>query len=169
MKSRFFGTAVVGLVGAILGSFSMMLFASTHFAGVAGTGNTPPSVSAAPLVTGGSDQDRIVNAVKRVAPSVVAINVTINGTQYVPQDPFQQLFGGGGGGGVQRYRARASGSGFVINRNGMIVTNAHVVPENATKIQVVFSNNDRVAAHVYSRNPAADLALVKVDNYNKVP
>jgi S1-C subfamily serine protease len=168
MKSRFFGTAVVGLVGAILGSFSMMLFASTHFAGVAGTGNTPPSVSAAPL-TSGSDQDRIINAVKRVAPSVVAINVTINGTQVVPQDPLQQLFGGGGGGGVQRYRARASGSGFVINRNGMIVTNAHVVPENATKIQVVFSNNDRVAAHVYARNPAADLALVKVDNYNKVP
>ncbi len=40
---RFFGTAVVGLVGAILGSFSMMLFASTHFTNVAGPGNTPPA------------------------------------------------------------------------------------------------------------------------------
>ena len=73
MKSRFFGTAVVGLVGAIVGSFSMMLFASTHFANIAGPNNTPPAASAAPLtVTGTSDQDRIVNAVKHVQPAVVA-------------------------------------------------------------------------------------------------
>ncbi len=40
VKSRsIFGTAVVGLIGAIIGSFSMMLYASTHFAGVAGPGN----------------------------------------------------------------------------------------------------------------------------------
>ena len=46
MKSRtsVFGMAVVGLIGAIIGSFSMMLYASTHFAGVAGPGNTPPAV-----------------------------------------------------------------------------------------------------------------------------
>ncbi len=42
MNSRIFGTAMVGLVGAIIGSFSMMLFASTHFAGVAGPNNEPP-------------------------------------------------------------------------------------------------------------------------------
>ncbi len=95
---RFFGTAVVGLIGAILGSFSMMLFASTHFTNVAGPGNTPPVVSAAPLpVSGGSDQERIVNAVKRVEPSVVSLLVTVNGTRVVPADPFQQFFGGGGG------------------------------------------------------------------------
>ena len=92
MKSRFFGTAVVGLVGAIVGSFSMMLFASTHFANVAGPNNTPPAVSAAPLINGGtSDQDRIVNAVKRVEPAVVAIDVTINGTRVVPADPFSAI------------------------------------------------------------------------------
>ena len=80
---RFFGTAVVGLIGAILGSFSMMLFASTHFTNVAGPGNTPPVVSAAPLTnTGGSDQERIVNAVKRVEPSVVSLLVTVNGTAH---------------------------------------------------------------------------------------
>jgi len=169
MKSRFFGTAVVGLVGAIVGSFSMMLFASTHFVGLAGPGNTPPSVSAAPLISSGSDQDRIVNAVKRVAPSVVAINVTINGTHVVPTDPFSQLFGGGGQGGAQRYVARASGSGFVISKSGLIVTNAHVVPAGATKVNVVFPNNDRVPATIYSRDPAADLALIKVDNYAKLP
>jgi serine protease Do len=172
MKSRFFGTAVVGLVGAIVGSFSMMLFASTHFTNVAGPNNTPPAVSAAPLLSGSGtdDQARIVNAVKRVQPSVVAIDVTINGTRVVPADPFSQFFGGGPSvGRVQRYHAQASGSGFVYSKSGLIVTNAHVVPPGTTDVEVIFANGDRKKAAVYSRNPAADLALIKVSNYAKLP
>jgi len=171
-RTSIFGTAVVGLIGAIIGSFSMMVYASTHFAGVAGPGNTPPAVSAAPLLatSGTTDQDRIINAVKRVEPSVVALQVIVNGTQIVPQDPFSQMFGGGGGP-VQRQRVqeRASGSGFVYSRDGLIVTNAHVVPRGTSKITVVFANGERVAGHVFSSNPAADLALVKVDGYAKLP
>src|ERR1700681_4283840 len=103
---------VVGLIGAIIGSFSMMLYASTHFAGVAGPGNTPPAVNAAPLpvVGGTTDQDRIVNAVRRVQPSVVALEVVVNGTQLVPLDPISQMMGGGGPVIRQRVRERASGS-----------------------------------------------------------
>ena len=169
---RFFGMAVVGLIGAILGSFSMMLFASTHFTNVAGPGNTPPVVSAAALPAGGaSDQERIVNAVKRVEPSVVSLLVTVNGTRIVPTDPFQQFFGGGGGGPSvqQRFQERASGSGFVYRSDGLILTNNHVVPKGVSKITVVFANGDHVPGHVYSSNPAVDLALVKVDNYAKLP
>jgi serine protease Do len=171
-RTSIFGTAVVGLIGAIIGSFSMMVYASTHFAGIAGPGNTPPAVSAAPLVatSGTTDQDRIINAVKRVEPSVVALQVIVNGTQVVPQDPFSQFFGGGNGP-VQRERVqeRASGSGFIYSRDGLIVTNAHVVPRGTSKITVVFANGERVPGHVFSSNPAADLALVKVDGYAKLP
>jgi serine protease Do len=172
MKTRYFGTAVVGLIGAILGSFSMMLFASTHFANIAGAGNTPPSVSAEALPnSGGSDQDRIVNAVKRVKPSVVSLLVTVNGTRQIPADPFTQFFGGGGGGPVVRqpFQERASGSGFVYRSDGLILTNSHVVPKGVSQITVVFPNGDRVPGHVYSTNPGVDLALVKVDNYAKLP
>jgi len=173
MKNRIVPTLIVALVGAVIGSFSMMLFASTHFAGVAGPGNTPPAVSAAPLVSGTSDQDRIISAVKRVAPSVVALDVTVNGQQVVPNDPFAQLFGQQSPNRIQRYHAQASGSGFVISRDGLIVTNAHVVhPPNGTnisKIEVVFQNNDHVPGHVYAMNIGADVALVKVDDYKKLP
>jgi serine protease Do len=173
VKSRtsIFGMAVVGLIGAIIGSFSMMLYASTHFAGVAGPGNTPPAVNAAPLLAtaGTTDQDRIINAVKRVEPSVVALQVVVNGTQVVPQDPFSQFFGGGGPVMRQRVQERASGSGFVYSRDGLIVTNAHVVPRGTSKITVVFANGDRETGHLFSSNPAADLALVKVDGYAKLP
>jgi S1-C subfamily serine protease len=162
--------AVVGLIGAIIGSFSMMLYASSHFAGVAGPGNTPPSVSAAPLITTGTtDQDRIINAVKRVEPSVVALQVVVNGNQLVPTDPISQMFGGGSPMQRQRVIERASGSGFVYSRDGLIVTNAHVVPQGTSKITVVFANGDRVPGHLFSSNPAVDLALVKVDGYAKMP
>jgi len=172
VKSRqnIFGMAVIGLIGAIIGSFSMMLYASTHFANVAGPGDTPPAVSAAPLTTAGTtDQERIINAVKRVEPSVVALQVVVNGNQLVPTDPISQMFNGTGPYQRQRVVERASGSGFIYARSGLILTNAHVVPRGTSKITVVFANGDRVAGHLFSSNPAADLALVKVDDYAKLP
>jgi serine protease Do len=163
--------SVVGLIGAIIGSFSMMVFASTHFLGVAGPGNTPPRVSAASLpISGTDDQARIVSAVNRVQPSVVALEVVVNGTQLVPIDPFAQLLGGGEGPVYrQRVQERASGSGFIYSKDGLILTNAHVVPKGTSKITVVFANGDRLPGHVYSSNPTIDLALVKVDHYAKLP
>lgn len=166
-------TAIVGLSGAVIGSFVMMLYASTHFANVAGPDHTPPAVSAAPL-TGVSDQDRIVSAVKRTKASVVAITETINGQQVIPVDPFvQQFFGQQGPGIIQHYRGEASGSGFVYDDRGDIVTNAHVVnpPSGArlTNLTVIFPNGDHVPAHVVSVNVGADLAVIRVDGYHKLP
>jgi serine protease Do len=146
----------------------MMIFASTHFPNVAGPNNTPPAVSAQAL-TGGTEQDRIVAAVKRVEPSVVSLLVTVNGTRVVPLDPFSQMFGGGGPGVQRRFQERASGSGFVYSSSGLIITNAHVVPKGTSNVTVVFANGDRVPGKVYSSNPAVDLALVQVDHYAKLP
>jgi serine protease Do len=173
VKNRVLPTVIIGLMGAIIGSFVMMLYASTHFANVAGPNNTPPAVVAAPL-SGVSDQDRIVSAVKRTKASVVAITETINGQQVVPIDPMiQQFFGGQGPGVVQRYKGEASGSGFVYDTRGDIVTNAHVVnPPNGAKLSnltVIFANGDHVPGHVVAVNIGADLAIVRVDNYKKLP
>lgn len=172
--ARLLRTAVVGLIGALIGSLSMMIYAGTHFASSASPSDSPAAVSAAPLeVEGGSDQARIVAAVKRAEPSVVALDVTVNGQRYIPPNPFSQFFGGGPSRGrMMPYQAEASGSGFVYSSDGLIVTNAHVVQFGRgtnVKITAVFKNGDRVPAHVYAANPAADLALVKVDHYAKLP
>ncbi|PZR57539.1 MAG: hypothetical protein DLM50_06080 [Candidatus Meridianibacter frigidus] len=172
MKARLLPLLIVALAGAVIGSFSMMIYASTHFTNAAAPQQKPGMVYAASF-SGGSDQDRIVSAVKRVGPSVVAINLIVNGQQIVPLDPISQYLGNGSPQGVQRYRARASGSGFVLNREGEIVTNAHVVnpPGNMriSKLEVVFANGDKVPAHVLSANVGVDLALIKVDSYAKLP
>jgi serine protease Do len=174
MKSRVIPTLIVGLVGAVIGSFLMMLYASSHFGGATGPDRTPPAIAAVPL-SGVSDQDRIVSAVKRTKSSVVAITEQVNGQEVIPADPFfQQFFGGQGGPGiVQPYHGEASGSGFVIDTNGDIVTNAHVLQPptggKLTKLTVVFANGDHVPAHVVAYNVAADVGILKVDGYSKLP
>ena len=173
LKNRILSTLIIGLAGAVIGSFLMMLYAGTHFAKVAGPTGGPAPVSAASL-TGVSDQDRIVSAVKRTKASVVAIQVEVNGQAIVPVDPlFQQFFGNQGPGVVQPYQGRASGSGFVYDTQGDIVTNAHVVtpPQGGhiTKITVIFANGDKVPAHVVAANIGADVAILRVDNYSKLP
>ena len=115
VNKRFLPTLIVGLVGAVVGSFLMMLYASSHLGGSAGPDRTPPAVAAVPL-NGVSDQDRIVSAVKRTKSSVVAIVEDINGQQYVPADPFfQQFFGQQGPGQMRSYRGQASGFGLRVS------------------------------------------------------
>lgn len=123
-------------------------------------------VSAADLPADSSDQTRIVAAVKRDKPSVVALEVSVNGTRYVPVDPFGDTE-------PQTVEGRASGSGFVYDASGTIVTNAHVVSPpsggHVEKIDVLFADGDRVPGRVTAVDRNADLALVKVDRYAKLP
>ena len=169
MKSRpSLKPAIVGLAGAVIGSSSMMVFSAIYAPAHDGS----PSIASAAEVqlAATTDQERIVDAVKRVRPSVVSLLVTVNGTRTVAPDPFSQLFGGRSEPvQPQQYNERASGSGFVYNKAGLIVTNAHVVPPGTTSVTVVFANGDHVPGKVFSSDLGADLALVKVDNYAKLP
>jgi S1-C subfamily serine protease len=54
------------------------------------------------------------------------------------------------------------GSGFVVDRDGYIVTNYHVI-ENAQEVEVNFSGDDRVPATVVGSDPSTDLAVLKID------
>ena len=80
----------------------------------------------------------VTDAVKKVSPAVVTI----------------QVRSGGGGGG--------SGSGFIFNANGWILTNRHVV-EGASEIQVVLADSRTYTGTVYGIDTLTDLAIVKVN------
>lgn len=60
------------------------------------------------------------------------------------------------------YKQRSLGSGFIIDRNGYIVTNNHVI-ENADEIKVKLSDDTEYDAEIIGRDPNTDLALIKIN------
>jgi len=87
------------------------------------------------------------------------------------QDFFNRFFGGPGGGGQQfgepeDQRSASLGSGVVVDRNGYILTNNHVV-EKATRIKVKFMNDpEEYPATVIGTDTDTDLAVIHVDRKN---
>jgi S1-C subfamily serine protease len=133
------GAAAVGLIVAVLALAGAFGGDTT----VVRAQSTPaPSAPAAPGKTA-----NVADVYARVSPGVVFVQAN-SGKGELP-------FPGGG-------RA-ASGSGFVIDGDGHIVTNDHVV-EDATQYRVRFGENgDPIVAKLLGTDPSADLALLKVD------
>jgi S1-C subfamily serine protease len=89
---------------------------------------------------------------KRDAPGVVFVRSQI---VQRTQSPFD--FGL-----PQEQRGEATGSGFVIDKAGTILTNAHVV-NGATSVTVQFENRQSVQAKVLGKDESTDLALLQID------
>jgi S1-C subfamily serine protease len=89
---------------------------------------------------------------KRTAPGVVFIRAQVVENNASPFD-----FGF-----PQQQRGEATGSGFVVDRDGTIITNAHVVA-GATKVTVQFADKHVVDAKILGRDESTDLAILKVD------
>ncbi len=94
----------------------------------------------------------IVEVVERVAPAVV--NISAEAIVREP-DPF---FGGFF---PRRRRAQSLGSGLIVEPNGIVVTNAHVI-EGASSIRVTTLNGRELEAEVLGSDRDTDLAVLKV-------
>jgi S1-C subfamily serine protease len=90
----------------------------------------------------------------RAAPGVAYVTSTI---VQRPESPFG-LFGGGE---QQQQRGQATGSGIVIDSNGTILTNWHVV-ESAIKVTVSLEKGKTVEAQVVGKDPSNDLAVLRI-------
>jgi len=121
-------------------------------------GSPPPAPTAAPR----GAPITFADLTERVAPAVVSIQAerTITADERLgPRNPIEEMFGFPFGGGVPR---AGEGSGFVISADGFVVTNNHVV-DNFDKIDVVFLDGTTLPAKVIGRDPATDVALLKVE------
>jgi len=84
-------------------------------------------------------------------------------------DPFQQENPGGGGGNEGGSVKRiALGSGFIIDADGHIVTNNHVVGD-ASKVEVTLQDGDKYTAKIIGRDLRTDLAVLKIDAGKPLP
>ncbi|GBC62185.1 peptidase [Desulfonema ishimotonii] len=82
-----------------------------------------------------------------------------------PFDFFEKFFGGDP---QKEFRQRSLGSGFIINGEGYIVTNNHVI-EGADEIQVRLNNDREYAADIVGRDPNTDIALIRIKSEDALP
>ena len=113
---------------------------------MAGCGDDDASPAAAANLSKGN---RINELYRRLSPGVVFIQAQIVRVQ---QSPF----------GSQRRRGVATGSGFLYDDDGHIVTNAHVV-ENASEVALRLDGDKLIPAKVVGADLSTDLAVLKVD------
>jgi serine protease Do len=81
------------------------------------------------------------------------------------KDYFDHFFGGRN---PHEFKQNGLGTGFIIDKDGFIVTNNHVV-DGADKIKVVLKDKREFNAKVVGRDPQTDLALIKIDAKEDLP
>lgn len=118
----------------------------------------------------------IVNTVKKADPAVVAITISKNVPVYEQYfrnspSPFEDFFGNGFFNfsfpevrqkGTEK-RDVGGGSGFLVSSDGYIVTNRHVVDDEDAEYTVFTNDGKKHDAKVIARDPALDLAIIKID------
>src|SRR5205809_5871988 len=169
-------TAVVAfLVGAI---FAGGLTPASVLTGTVKNAPARPALRPA----SGAVSTSLVNfadVVERINPAVVNIDATTRGRDNRgrrgrpgapdPQDPFEGPFDFGmPRNHDQNAPRRGAGSGFIIDADGSILTNNHVI-DRAERITVKLSDGRSLRARVIGADPDTDIALIKVDGQTGLP
>ena len=169
---------VLSMTGVAVGSLVMGIVLA------GGLGLTPTTMaareaaaatSAVPALPPPSSYPDFSPLAERVTPAVVSVYTEDvarpgDGRRYhQDMDPFEFFFGPGFPRPDMRPRKRTgAGSGFFVSADGLIVTNNHVV-EGADKIRVRLTDETELAAKIVGRDPATDVALIKVDAKGPFP
>jgi S1-C subfamily serine protease len=150
-----FGSALLG--GVVVAAFGWIAIAAGWIQSEGGSTTTVAAPLAAPVVSKGGDEGaNVVNQIyKSDGEGVAFIESDIPAQESSTLSPFGEPEAQGGG--------TATGSGFVIDSEGHVLTNNHVV-EGADRIQVKLGSSDTTyKATVVGADPATDLALLDVE------
>ncbi|MDD2320683.1 MAG: DegQ family serine endoprotease [Geobacteraceae bacterium] len=114
-------------------------------------------------------QQAFTALVKQVTPSVVNISTISKKKLVQPLFQFSPFFDDFFNGNQPQYRRDNSlGSGFIVNRDGYILTNDHVI-RDAETIKVKLSNDTVLPGKVVGRDPKTDIAVIKIDSKEPLP
>jgi len=161
--------AALMLVAAILGGvFAVGLFSAFHPPTEAAAALSPASVAAGPRDL----QSSFVAIADRVRPAVVNINTEQEiRRQFYAFDPESFWLDPGGSPfrPYTRVEKRSNlGSGFIVSRDGYILTNAHVIA-GADRIRVTLADDRSFPARLVRADMDNDLAIIKINAGNDLP
>ncbi|MBD1848612.1 HhoA/HhoB/HtrA family serine endopeptidase [Leptolyngbya sp. FACHB-711] len=145
-------------------------FASPSWASPLSSYQMPQTIAQAPAMQ--RTRSFVATAVERVGLAVVRIDTerTISrGPDPYMNDPFFRRFFGDGifpPGGEERLQGQ--GSGFIVDSNGTILTNAHVVSD-ADRVTVILKDGRRLDGEVLGVDEVTDLAVVKIPVQSSLP
>lgn len=122
-----------------------------------------------------------VDIVKKEKPAVVNISTTkvvrnrgYGGHPNTPSDPFRDFFGDDffdrffGQLPKREYKTQNLGSGFIISKDGYILTNNHVI-ENADEIIVRLTDEREFKAKIVGKDAKTDVAVIKIEDHDDLP
>lgn len=127
-----------------------------------------PIVPAPIFSSSGGDPNFVVGVVQKVGGAVVRIDSsrTVSSQPEEFEDPFFRRFFGDRIPSQPRQRVeRGSGSGFIINSTGQILTNSHVV-DGADNVTVTLKDGRSFQGKVLGEDPVTDVAVIKIDANN---
>jgi Do/DeqQ family serine protease len=134
------------------------------------TGSTPLTPAEA-QIRNADDLKALGATYAQIAKSVTPAVVNINSTQIVRgrvlRDPFAEFFGDDFGG-MRREpdrRAQSLGSGVLVDKSGIILTNRHVIA-NASEITVTLADRRHFKARLIGSDPDSDVAVLKIEANN---
>jgi Do/DeqQ family serine protease len=109
--------------------------------------------------------------VKRIAPAVVNVYASQKIVQRSPfaGDPFfERFFGRDGLNRPRRRNKNSLGSGVIVDKSGIVITNHHVI-KNADKIKVVLADGKEYDADIILKDGKADLAVLQIRSKDEFP
>ncbi|MEA5506822.1 HhoA/HhoB/HtrA family serine endopeptidase [Halotia wernerae UHCC 0503] len=125
-------------------------------------------VNAAPPLPAATDPNFVIQVVKKVGPAVVRIDSSRTVKSRIPEefnDPFFRRFFGSQLPQQSQRVEKGTGSGFIINGDGLILTNAHVV-DGADTVTVTLKDMRTFQGKVLGKDDLTDVAVVKIQADN---
>lgn len=116
-----------------------------------------------------NEESAVIDVVEKVSPSVVTVSIKKTQTVYDPFENFSDPFGFFNLPNRQPSQPKQEeieqdiGSGFIVDEQGLVVTNKHVVADKEAQYQVFIQGKDEpVSVEKIYRDPANDLAILKI-------
>lgn len=145
------GAVIVAMLGGAIGAGGVY-YAFKNRIPVSTLENTSNNVANPPAFKGEDGALTVPQVVEKVTPAVVGVS-----TKSLVRDQFFNV-----------KEQEGLGSGFIINEEGYVVTNYHVI-NGAQEVKVIFSDGKEVNAKVINYDAERDIAVIKITDDVKMP